>query len=79
LCEGLEVFFFHCYLSFPLEGANDRQLHRKDYSLDIAEVLAIHPIMLYRWKKEYRDGDIMKKPEQGTLDSKSSKSRGQCT
>jgi len=25
--------------------------------------------MLYRWKKEVRDGDIMKKPEKGTLDS----------
>jgi len=36
---------------------------------DVADVLDIHPIMLYRWKKEYRDGDIMKKPEKGTLDS----------
>ncbi len=36
---------------------------------DVAEVLDIHPIMLYRWKKEVRDGDIMKKPEKGTLDS----------
>jgi len=22
---------------------------------DVAEVLDIHPIMLYRWKREYRD------------------------
>lgn len=36
---------------------------------DVAEVLDIHPIMLYRWKKEYRDGDIMKKPGKGALDS----------
>jgi transposase-like protein len=36
---------------------------------DVAEVLDIHPIMLYRWKKECRDGDIMKRPEKGTLDS----------
>jgi len=36
---------------------------------DVADVLDIHPIMLYRWKKEYRDGDIMKKPDKGTLDS----------
>ena len=36
---------------------------------DVADVLDIHPIMLYRWKKEYRDGGIMKKPEKGTLDS----------
>ena len=36
---------------------------------DVAGILDIHPIMLYRWKKEYRDGDIMKKPEKGALDS----------
>ena len=36
---------------------------------DVAGVLDIHPIMLYRWKKEYRDGDIMKKPDKGMLDS----------
>jgi len=36
---------------------------------DVADVLDIHPIMLYRWKQEVRDGDIMKKPEKGTLDS----------
>ena len=36
---------------------------------DVAEVLDIHPIMLYRWKKEYREGEIMKKPDKGTLDS----------
>lgn len=35
----------------------------------VADVLDIHPIMLYRWKKEYRDGDIMKKPGKGMLDS----------
>ncbi len=37
---------------------------------DIAKVLDIHPIMLYRWKKEYRDGDIMKKQDKGTLETK---------
>ena len=36
---------------------------------DIAKVLDIHPIMLYRWKKEYRDGDIMKKQDKGTLET----------
>ncbi len=36
---------------------------------DVALALDIHPVMLYRWKKEYRDGDIMKKPDKGTLDS----------
>ncbi len=30
---------------------------------DVAEVLDIHPIMLYRWKREYRGGDIIKMPE----------------
>jgi len=36
---------------------------------DIAKVLDIHPVMLYRWKKEYRDGVIMKKPTKATLDA----------
>jgi len=36
---------------------------------DVAKVLDIHPIMLYRWKKEYRDGEIMKKQDKGTLDA----------
>jgi len=36
---------------------------------DVAGILDIHPIMLYRWKKEYREGDIMQKPEKGILDS----------
>ena len=38
-------------------------------ALDVAKVLDIHPIMLYRWKKEYRDGDIMKKQDKGTLET----------
>ena len=36
---------------------------------DVATVLDIHPVMLYRWKKEYRDGDIMKKSDKGMLDT----------
>jgi len=36
---------------------------------DVAGVLDIHPVMLYRWKKEYRDGDILKKSDKGMLDS----------
>jgi len=36
---------------------------------DVALVLDIHPVMLYRWKKEYRDGNIMKKSDKGLLDS----------
>ena len=36
---------------------------------DVAQVLDIHPIMLYRWKKEYRDGEIMKKQDKGTLET----------
>lgn len=36
---------------------------------DVAEVLDIHPIMLYRWKKEYHDGVIVKKSDKGTLES----------
>ena len=36
---------------------------------DVAKVLDIHPVMLYRWKKEYRDGDIMKKQDKSTLET----------
>lgn len=39
------------------------------YAKDVAEVLDIHPIMLYRWKKELRDGLIMSKPKKGSLDT----------
>lgn len=28
-------------------------------ALDVAQILDIHPVMLYRWKKEYREGDIL--------------------
>ena len=38
-------------------------------AIDVAEILDIHPIMLYRWKKEYRDGDIVKKKDKGTLET----------
>ena len=31
------------------------------HAKDVAKVLDIYPIMLYRWKKEYREGIIMKK------------------
>ena len=36
---------------------------------DVAQVLDIHPIMLYRWKKELNDGVIMAKKDKGTLDA----------
>ena len=39
------------------------------HAKDVAEILDIHPIMLYRWKKEYRDGGIMKKSDKGVLDT----------
>lgn len=37
------------------------------YVTDVAEVLDIHPVMLYRWKKEYRDGVIMKNQQNQIL------------
>ncbi len=43
------------------------------YAKDVAEVLDIHPIMLYRWKKEYREGTIMKKLAKGQLDAETSR------
>ena len=39
------------------------------YAQDVAKVLDIHPVMLYRWKKQYREGVIVKKKKQGTLES----------
>ncbi len=35
----------------------------------VAGVLDIHPVMLYRWKKELRDGKIMAQSKKATLDS----------
>ena len=42
-------------------------------SKDVAEVLDIHPVMLYRWKKEYREGEIMEKSKKGSLDTAAAK------
>ena len=39
------------------------------HAKDVAKVLDIHPIMLYRWKNEYREGVIMKKPVKSVLDT----------
>lgn len=36
---------------------------------DVAEVLNIHPVMLYRWKKEYREGIIMARKDRTSLDT----------
>ena len=36
---------------------------------DVAHILDIHPVMLYRWKKELSDGIIMTKKDKGTLDA----------
>lgn len=35
--------------------------HPEIRTKDVAEVLKIHPFMLSRWKKEYREGRIMDK------------------
>ena len=32
--------------------------HPNIQSVDVAEALGIHPIMLYRWRQEMRDGKI---------------------
>ncbi|MFB4204461.1 transposase [Arhodomonas sp. KWT2] len=33
---------------------------------DVAAQLGIHPFMLSRWKKEYREGRLMAKPSKGS-------------
>lgn len=40
---------------------------------DVAKILDIHPVMLYRWKKEYREGDIMEKQDKGVLEAEQKK------
>jgi len=40
------------------------------YAIDVAEALDIHPIMLYRWRKELKDGKIMAKKKNIQLDPK---------
>lgn len=40
------------------------------YAIDVADALDIHPIMLYRWRKELKDGRIMAKKKNIQLDSK---------
>lgn len=45
----------------------------RTYASDVAEILDIHPVMLYRWKKEYKDGIIMNNKNKGTLDSSTAK------
>ena len=35
----------------------------------VAKILDIHPVMLYRWKKEYREGEIVAKPSKGSLNT----------
>lgn len=36
---------------------------------DVAAVLEVHPVMLYRWKKEYREGKFMSESKQGQIDT----------
>ena len=38
-------------------------------SQSVAEVLDIHPVMLYRWKKELREGKIVASSKTNVLDS----------
>lgn len=40
------------------------------YAIDVADALDIHPIMLYRWRKELKDGRIMAKKKNIQLDPK---------
>lgn len=45
----------------------------RTYAADVADILDIHPVMLYRWKKEVRDGVIMNKTNKATIDSSTAK------
>ncbi len=63
---------YDCYDDIFKATAVELAALRGVYAQDVAEVLDIHPVMLYRWKKEYRDGIIMKKPVKGSIDSSTS-------
>ena len=41
----------------------------KTKATDVDKILDIHPVMLYRWKKELTDGIIMTKKDKGTLEA----------
>lgn len=43
--------------------------HPDMLSIDIAEKLGIHPVMLYRWRMEMKNGDIPGKPASDEIDS----------
>ena len=81
-CHGdgevkIEMFFLpDVYIS--CEKCKGNRYNRETLEIsykgkNIAEVLDIHPVMLYRWKKEYREGDIMSKADKGSLDSETSR------
>jgi transposase len=44
-------------------------LHPDILTLDVAERLGIHPVMLYRWRMEMRNGDLPKKTEIDNIES----------
>ena len=37
-------------------------------AMDVAEALCIHPVMLYRWRMETRNGDLMAKKKDINID-----------
>ena len=63
---------YDCYDDIFKATAVELAALRGVYAQDVAEVLDIHPVMLYRWKKECRDGVIMKKPVKGSIETSTS-------
>lgn len=43
--------------------------HPDMLALDVAQKLGIHPVMLYRWRMEMKNGDIPGKPKLDEIDS----------
>jgi transposase len=39
----------------------------------IAEVLGLHPVMIYRWRQEYREGKLIEQPSRRITMTKASK------
>ena len=44
-------------------------LHPNVLTLDVAERLGIHPVMLYRWRMEMRNGDLPSKSQVDDIES----------
>lgn len=49
----------HTYYNFQFKHTAVTVTHHPDIlSIDVAKALSIHPVMLYRWRQEMREGRL---------------------